>query len=262
MPSTRRPSRSRPAGRLAAHHVPRSRRPALLGRHLFSAGAALGPPGLSPGAAAHCRDLSPRSRAAWPRTSPRSRRRWAACRAAPAARSGRDLDASRSAFCRQSITVHGGIGGAPKFPQAPIFELLWRDGMRSGDRRCRDAVHITLRAHVAGRHLRSSGRRLRPLLHRCPMARAAFREDALRQCALLDLLALACRTLRDPLYEARIRETVGWVLREMRTGGAKRGDRLTRSMPIAKASRASSTSGPRTRSTRCWVPMRRFQAAL
>ena len=36
-------------------------------------------------------------------------------------------------------------------------------------------------AHVPGRHLRPSRRRLRPLFHRRALARAPFREDALRQ---------------------------------------------------------------------------------
>src|SRR5262249_7257086 len=38
--------------------------------------------------------------------------------------------------------------------------------------------------------------------------------------ALLDLLALAWQESREPLYEQRIREIAGWVLREMRAGGA------------------------------------------
>src|SRR5262249_50714037 len=35
--------------------------------------------------------------------------------------------------------------------------------------------------------------------------------------ALLDLLALVWQESREPLYEQRIRETVGWLLREMLT---------------------------------------------
>ena len=38
------------------------------------------------------------------------------------------------------------------------------------------------RRDVPGRHLRPSRRRVRPLFDRCALARAAFREDALRQC--------------------------------------------------------------------------------
>ena len=44
------PACPRRTGRLAAHHVPHPRRRAVLGWHLFPAGAALGSPLLSPGA--------------------------------------------------------------------------------------------------------------------------------------------------------------------------------------------------------------------
>jgi len=46
--------------------------------------------------------------------------------------------------------LHGGIGGAPKFPQAPIFELLWRAGTRIGDKRYHEAVHLTLHRMCQG----------------------------------------------------------------------------------------------------------------
>ena len=83
-------------------------------------------------------------------------------------------------------TIHGGLGGAPKFPQAPILDFLWREGLVSGDEamRARRAPHA--RQHLPGRHLRSSRRRLRPLRGRRLLAGAAFREDALRQRAAAD----------------------------------------------------------------------------
>ena len=71
--------------------------------------------------------------------------------------------------------------------------------------------------------------------------------------ALLDLLAHVWQESREPLYEQRIRETVAWLLREMRrrpqapTAGAPSPARW---MPIARASKASSTSGAKRRSTR------------
>src|SRR3954452_16895837 len=39
---------------------------------------------------------------------------------------------------------HGGLRGAPKFPQASIFEMLWRAGMRTNDARFFDAIALTL----------------------------------------------------------------------------------------------------------------------
>src|SRR5690606_23913671 len=43
---------------------------------------------------------------------------------------------------------------------------------------------------------------------------------------LIGLLTLVWQETRDPLYEARVRETVGWLLREMRAApgsGGRRG---------------------------------------
>ncbi len=70
--------------------------------------------------------------------------------------------------------VNGGTRGAPKFPQAALFELLWRAGLRTGEAR-----YFACRRHHAApylrrRHLRSSRRRLLPLLGRRALAGAAF----------------------------------------------------------------------------------------
>ena len=79
--------------------------------------------------------------------------------------------------------VNGGTRGAPKFPQAALFELVVarRAAHRRGTllRRRRDHA----RPHLRRRHLRSSRRRFFPLFGRRALARSAFRENALRQCA-------------------------------------------------------------------------------
>ena len=59
------------------------------------------------------------------------------------------------------------------------------------------------RAHLPGRHLRPSRRRLRPLLGRCLLARAALREDALRQRPAPGAAGLGpCRHRRCPVRRA------------------------------------------------------------
>ncbi len=82
--------------------------------------------------------------------------------------------------------VNGGTRGAPKFPQAALFELLWRAGLRSPNSGEGGALLRRRRHHAApylrGRHLRSSRRRLLPLFGRRALAGAAFRKNALRQC--------------------------------------------------------------------------------
>ena len=114
----------------------------------------------------------------------------------------------------------GGIGGAPKFPQVPIFELFWRTWKRTGDPRYRDGVHLTLRRMSQGGiydHLGGGFARYATDAH---WLVPHFEKMLYDNAALLDLLALAWQESREPLYEQRIREIAGWVLREMRAGGA------------------------------------------
>ena len=75
---------------------------------------------------------------------------------------------ARSTRWRASSTsTHGGLGGAPKFPQAMAWEFLLRyvppHRRRAG---CWRMVEHTLRQHGARRHLRPARRRLPPLLGR------------------------------------------------------------------------------------------------
>ena len=77
----------------------------------------------------------------------------------------------------------GGFGQAPKFPQPMSIDAAAAPSRpHRRRRRARGGPHLA-RRHGRGRHLRPPRRRLRPLLHRRPLARAALREDALRQRA-------------------------------------------------------------------------------
>src|SRR5690348_7399663 len=42
-----------------------------------------------------------------------------------------ELDRVANAIARAIDVTHGGLRGAPKFPQAALFELLWRAGLRA-----------------------------------------------------------------------------------------------------------------------------------
>ncbi|MDZ4369489.1 MAG: thioredoxin domain-containing protein, partial [Afipia sp.] len=55
-----------------------------------------------------------------------------------------DLDQIASQIARRFDRDHGGLGGAPKFPNPGLVELLWRHGARSGDEASRDAANRTL----------------------------------------------------------------------------------------------------------------------
>jgi uncharacterized protein YyaL (SSP411 family) len=110
---------------------------------------------------------------------------------------------------------NGGMRGAPKFPQAALFELLWRAGLRTGDARSFALVELTLDHiceggiydHLGGGFSRYSvdERWLTP----------HFEKMLYDNAQLLALLALAFARTGKALYRQRARETVAWLAREM-----------------------------------------------
>jgi hypothetical protein len=112
-------------------------------------------------------------------------------------------------------TVHGGVGGAPKFPQVPILELLWRAYKRNGRPALRDAVTVSLDRmcqggiydHVGGGFARYSTDAKWLVPH--------FEKMLYDNAQLIDLLTLAWQETGGQLYADRIAETVEWLMREM-----------------------------------------------
>src|SRR3954462_4907982 len=54
------------------------------------------------------------------------------------------LDAVAGAYLRMVDTDHGGLRGAPKFPNPPIHRFLWQNAYRTGDGAGREALHLML----------------------------------------------------------------------------------------------------------------------
>ena len=114
--------------------------------------------------------------------------------------------------------VNGGTRGAPKFPQAALFELLWRAGSRTGEARYFAAVEITLDHiceggiydHLGGGFSRYSVDERWLVPH--------FEKMLYDNAQLLELLAVAHQRNGKPLYRRRAHETVAWLTREMTTG--------------------------------------------
>lgn len=117
---------------------------------------------------------------------------------------------------REIDPFEGGLGGAPKFPQPVILKLLWGSWYESGDPRYRQAVELTLRKmsqggiydHLGGGYARYATDAKWLVPH--------FEKMLYDNAQLLDLLTLAWQAGGDPLYEQRARETVGWLMRDMR----------------------------------------------
>jgi uncharacterized protein len=113
-------------------------------------------------------------------------------------------------------SFHGGFGEAPKFPQVPALETLWRGWKRTREPSLRDAVVLTLDHlcqggiydHLGGGFARYSvdARWLVP----------HFEKMLYDNALLIDLLTLVWQETGSALHAERIAETIGWAAREMR----------------------------------------------
>jgi len=142
----------------------------------------------------------------------------AAARPAGSATIGRaELDNAARQLGGLIDPVNGGTRGAPKFPQAALFECLWRAGLRTGEARYFAAVEITLDHiceggiydHLGGGFARYSVDERWLVPH--------FEKMLYDNAQLLELLAIAYRRTGKDMYRRRADETVGWLEREMTT---------------------------------------------
>ena len=116
---------------------------------------------------------------------------------------------------RQIDPFEGGIGQAPKFPQSPTLKLLWRAWLRSRGEPFRNGVHLTLNKMCQGGiydHLGGGFARY-AVDHRWLVPH--FEKMLYDNAQMIDVLTWAWQDSGNPLYEARVRETVAWTLREM-----------------------------------------------
>src|SRR5213080_188964 len=128
-----------------------------------------------------------------------------------------DLDTLAQRIAAVIDPVHGGLKGAPKFPQAALFELLWRAGQRTADSRYFGAVELTLERicnggiydHLGGGFSRYSVDERWLVPH--------FEKMLYDNAQLLELLGLAFARSQKSLFRERARQTVEWLGREMIT---------------------------------------------
>jgi uncharacterized protein YyaL (SSP411 family) len=132
-------------------------------------------------------------------------------------------DASLADLTSRMVTavdpVHGGLAGAPKFPQWSFFWLLWRGAIRFDNAAARHAVENTLAHicqggiydHLGGGFARYSvdARWLVP----------HFEKMLYDNALLIDLMTEVFRETHHPLLQRRIEETVAWLMREMISEG-------------------------------------------
>ena len=129
-----------------------------------------------------------------------------------------ELDRAANQIAGLIDPVHGGMRGAPKFPQPMMLEFLWRAGQRMNDPRYFAAVELTLTRiceggiydHLGGGFSRYSVDERWLVPH--------FEKMLYDNALLLELLALGWQRSANDLFKARAYETVGWLGREMTTG--------------------------------------------
>jgi uncharacterized protein YyaL (SSP411 family) len=125
------------------------------------------------------------------------------------------VDRAALRLVQEVDTSEGGIGTAPKFPQAPVFTLLWHGAKRLKHAAMRQAVLVTLDHICQGGiydHLGGGFARYSVDQHwLVPHFEKMLYDNAL----LVELLTAAWQETRNDLYEIRVAETIGWALREM-----------------------------------------------
>ena len=133
-----------------------------------------------------------------------------------------DLSSIAAAYLRQVDSVHGGLGAAPKFPNAPIFRFLWNEAFRDNNQAAKAATRRLLVSlcqggiydHLGGGFARYSVDAEWHVPH--------FEKMLYDNAQIFELLALAHADEPSALFAERAEETFGWLMREMRVGDAER----------------------------------------
>lgn len=110
---------------------------------------------------------------------------------------------------------HGGIKGAPKFPQASVMELVWRLALRQDNAQAKEAFLHTLRQisnggiydHLGGGIARYSVDHLWLAPH--------FEKMLYDNGQYLSHLSSAYSNTGEDLFRRRIEETADWLIRDM-----------------------------------------------
>ncbi len=109
----------------------------------------------------------------------------------------------------------GGLEGAPKFPQPFLYQFLWQHAQLNGDAGAREAVLVTLRKICQGGiydHLRGGFARYSVDADwLVPHFEKMLYDNAL----IISLLTQSWRDTKEPLFAARISETIDWLHAEM-----------------------------------------------
>ena len=124
------------------------------------------------------------------------------------------LDAAR-ALTRYYDEQHGGIGGAPKFPNTMVFSLFLRAWHMTGERRFLDMVTTTLRSMAAGGINDQIGGGFHRYSVDAHWLVPHFEKMLYDNALLVRLYLEAYQATGDPSFATVARETLDYVHREM-----------------------------------------------
>lgn len=117
--------------------------------------------------------------------------------------------------------VHGGVGGAPKFPQSGLFEVIWRCYLRTGRPDYAAAVVTTATRMAQGGIYDHLGGGFARYSVDAEWLAPHFEKMLYDNAQLIEHFALLDAELHEPLLRQRIEETVAWLEAEMiAEGGA------------------------------------------
>ncbi|MFL5336062.1 MAG: thioredoxin domain-containing protein, partial [Geminicoccaceae bacterium] len=124
------------------------------------------------------------------------------------------------AIAERFDTVHGGLAGTPKFPQAPLLRLIWDTALRTCDPTLRHRILHTLGRisqggiydHLGGGYARYAVDGYWLVPH--------FEKMLYDNAQLLELLSSAAVATGERLFAVRAEETVDWLRRDMVIEGA------------------------------------------
>jgi uncharacterized protein YyaL (SSP411 family) len=125
------------------------------------------------------------------------------------------LAAVASKFIGAIDPTHGGLRGAPKFPNTTIFHFLWKAGLRYGLKTCIEEVKNTLLHicqggiydHLGGGFARYSVDERWLVPH--------FEKMLYDNALLIELMTEVWKETQSVRLQARVSETIGWLARDM-----------------------------------------------
>ncbi len=125
------------------------------------------------------------------------------------------LDVAMRDMARQFDPVHGGFGGAPKFPPAMRLELLLRRFARTGDAEARAMAEKTLTKMAAGGMYDQIGGGFHRYSVDAQWLVPHFEKMLYDNAMLARVYLLAGRAFENPAHDRVARETLDYLLREM-----------------------------------------------